>query len=426
MKTRDIVPEEPQPKPKKPGVFQKGGAIDRTIGKDSGFAGLLKRAQQKTGMPGPKAPNQTAKSSSSSAAGKAQKKTGMPGTRAVRSVQQIPDRAAVVNPNNQAVYQYNSDSKQWINQKNPRDKMNTRDGLALYQKSMRESVLVESGSLPGVGAIHISEIEPTLTALEKKLGIDLKNNVLGSVGKNEFSGDIDVALQIDPKDAAEFLDKLKSTAGVSDVTKTSVIMSKVKIENYDNSKETNRPRTGYVQVDFMPGDPGWMKTFYHAPSEKESKYKGVFRNIIISTIAAFYDKKQSEETIDDGRPVEVERWLWSPTEGLVRVKRTPVPNKAGTGYTKKNQNEIIDGPYKTADEIADKLGLDTPQDLNSFETVLAAIEKNYPGDVVDKIKNSFADNSIVKDIGVPDELIKTESLGEKHLRRIKELVDRMP
>ena len=50
--------------------------------------------------------------------------------------------------------------------------------------------------MPGVGAIHIDEIEPTLDALEKKLGIDLKNNVLGSVGKREFSGDIDVALEI--------------------------------------------------------------------------------------------------------------------------------------------------------------------------------------------------------------------------------------
>jgi len=56
--------------------------------------------------------------------------------------------------------------------------------------------LTEGGSMPGVGAIHIDEINPTLIPLEKELGIDLRNNTLGSVGKREFSGDIDVALKI--------------------------------------------------------------------------------------------------------------------------------------------------------------------------------------------------------------------------------------
>ena len=37
--------------------------------------------------------------------------------------------------------------------------------------------LFEGGSMPGVGPIHINEIEPTLDALEKVLGIDLKGNV---------------------------------------------------------------------------------------------------------------------------------------------------------------------------------------------------------------------------------------------------------
>ena len=35
-------------------------------------------------------------------------------------------------------------------------------------------IISEGGAMPGVGPIHISEIEPTLTALEKVLKIDLK------------------------------------------------------------------------------------------------------------------------------------------------------------------------------------------------------------------------------------------------------------
>lgn len=276
-------------------------------------------------------------------------------------------------------------------------------------------ILNEGGAMPGVGPIHISEIDPTLDALQRVLGIDLKNNALGSVGKKEFSGDIDVALQIDPKDIPAFVEKLKKTPEVMDVAKSSVIMTKVKIVGYDPNKQTTKPRTGFVQVDFMPGDPGWLKTYYHSPSEKESKYKGVFRNIMIATIAAVLDRNDSEETIPDGRPVQSERWMWSPTDGLVRIQRTPEPNKKGDGYTKKNINKILGQPIKDANGIAKALKLDSAADLNSYESLKAAIEKKYPADLVKKILDSFKENPQVIDVGVPDDL-KNEELD-----RIKEL-----
>ena len=72
-------------------------------------------------------------------------------------------------------------------------------------KATQSEVISEGGSMPGVGAIHIDEINPTLIPLEKELGIDLRNNALGSVGKREFSGDIDVALKIDADKIPEFV-----------------------------------------------------------------------------------------------------------------------------------------------------------------------------------------------------------------------------
>ena len=285
-------------------------------------------------------------------------------------------------------------------------------------------ILAEGGSMPGVGPIHISEINPTLDQLEKTLGIDLKNNVLGSVGKKEFSGDIDVAIQVDPADIPELVKKIEASPLVLDIAKSSVIMTKVKIVGYDETKQATKPRTGFVQVDFMPGDPGWMKTYYHSPSEKESKYKGVFRNIMIATIAAVLDRNDSEEKIDDGRSVESERWMWSPADGLVRIRRTPVPKANGEGYTKKNKNEIISKPIKTAPEIAKALKLNGPEDLNSYESLKAAMEKNYPPEMVQQILNSFADNGQVKDIGVPDDIAnnKVESVADKNHNRIVQLM----
>jgi hypothetical protein len=286
--------------------------------------------------------------------------------------------------------------------------------------------LIEGGAMPGVGAIHISEINPTLQALERALHIDLINNTLGSVNKREFSGDIDVALKIDADQIPQFIEKLKQSPLILDLAKSSVIMTKVKIVNYDETKQTNRPRTGYVQVDFMPGDPDWLKTYYHSPRETESKYKGVYRNIMIATIAALHDREDSQETIDDGRAVSSERWMWSPADGLVRIRRTPEPKKSGDGYTKKNRNEILGKPLRTAGEIATALGLTSAADLNSYESLVAAIKKNYPADKVAAILDSFANNHQIQELGVPQDLVKTESLSDKHLNRLQELLANMP
>ena len=261
--------------------------------------------------------------------------------------------------------------------------------------------LTESGSMQGVGAIHIDEINPTLKPLEKELGIDLVNNTLGSVGKREFSGDIDVALKIDTDDLPEFIEKLKNSSQILGIVRSSVIMTKVKIQNYDENKETTANRTGFVQVDFMPGDPEWLKTYYHSPNEKDSQYKGVYRNIMIASIAGEYNIVPSEETIGDGRPVSSERFMWSPRDGLVRVTRTPVPKKNGDGYTQKNNNKIIGGPWKTADDIAKNLGLDNGEDLYSYETLVKAIRKNMSDQEQKEIFTAFASNNTIQSLGVP-------------------------
>lgn len=264
--------------------------------------------------------------------------------------------------------------------------------------------LFEGGSLPGVGQIHISEIKPTLKYLERQLGINLVDNTLGSVGKREFSGDIDVAIDLPEDDVDAFIKRLKEIPGIEDIQKTSVIMTKVKIQNYDESKQAGNIRTGWVQIDFMTGDPDWLKTYYHAPHEKDSKYKGVYRNILISAVAAHYNREESEEKIDDGRPVEMERWMWSPTDGLVRIIRTPAKNKKGDGYIKKNNNKIIDGPFKTKSEIVKQLNLGSEDALDSFETLMAAVDKRYKKKVAAAIYKEFVDNNVIKSMGIPSEL----------------------
>ena len=405
-----------------PKFYQKGGKIDKAIGRDSRLAGLTSRAQTQTGRRGMRPPV-TAKPVDEPKKAPAQPR--QPVTKMPARIQDLPDGSGFLDKAGD-FFVWAAKEALWTSAagKTMKAAPGFKQFVKATTKRLGESVLAEGGAMPGVGPIHIDEIEPTLTALEKVLGIDLKGNVLGSVGKREFSGDIDVALQIDPESIPQFIEKLKNTPEVLDIEKTSVIMTKVQIVGYDEAKQTSKPRTGYVQVDFMPGDPGWLKTYYHSPSEKESKYKGVFRNIMIATIAAVHNRQDSADTIADGRPVESERWMWSPTDGLVRIKRTPVPNKAGTGYTKKNKNEIIGEPIKTADKIAQALDLDDGKDLNSYESLKTAIEKNYAKEEVQQILDGFVNNKQVQDIGIPDDLKQDESLSDKHLNRIKELLPR--
>ena len=286
-------------------------------------------------------------------------------------------------------------------------------GLHNRMKNLLDGEQVsESGSAPGVGAIHHSEIAPTLQRLEKQLGIPLLKNALGSVGKKEFSGDIDIAVQLDKDQQDEFQKKLEQTQGLDFIRKTSVFITSADIVGYDPKKQADDiERTGKVQIDFMPGDVEFMKNYYHSPHSKSmskdgkhSNYKGVHRNIMIASIAGVLDVVASDDKTSDGRPLELERWMFSPTDGMVRVVRRPVKKKNGLGYTKANKNEVIKGPFKSPKDWAKILKLDSVDDLYSFETLYAAIKKNYPSNIAADIFKNYKDNPSIQNAGVPTEL----------------------
>jgi hypothetical protein len=274
--------------------------------------------------------------------------------------------------------------------------------------SLKTDNLSESGAMEGVGAIHISEIKPTLARLERDLGVDLQSHTLGSVGKKEWSGDIDVAMTIPDDDIPAFIERVGKSSIVDEARRGPlVVISRVEIQNYNESLKTDKPRTGFVQVDFMiDEDPDWLKTFYHSPSDKESKYKGAHRNIVIGALSQYVDRKESKETTPDGRPLEIERYMYSSKKGLVRIIRRPKPKANGKGYTQAFTNEIVGGPWKTGDEIANKLKLGTASNLNSFETVFSAIEKNLGKDVARKVARDLVKDQSIQGLGVPDELEK--------------------
>ena len=63
------------------------------------------------------------------------------------------------------------------------------------------------------------------------------------------------------------------------------------------------------------------------------------------------------------------------------------------------------------DEIAKMLKLNNADDLYSYETLRKAMDKNYPTELVNVMLKDFADNSVIKDVGVPTDIKLSESVG---------------
>jgi hypothetical protein len=274
-------------------------------------------------------------------------------------------------------------------------------------------ILNEGGNaFTDVGAIHISEIKPTLEWLAKQIRLpEIKKQTLGSVGKKEYSGDIDVVVNLDREEMKELSTKLRKLLGEENVKGVAGnVITRVPIKNYDETKDERGPRTGYVQVDFFSGDPEWMQVYYHGPGD-ESKLKGVHRNLLIAAIAEFVDRKASKEKDDFGRPLTAVRWRWSPKEGLIKVAVKSKRNHQG-GWAKAQDAEHISDPIRNADLIADKLfkGKADASALNSVESLIAATKNVFSPKVQEKIFGAAAERIVRQGYGdgfeFPPELAK--------------------
>lgn len=248
----------------------------------------------------------------------------------------------------------------------------------------------EGGSaLPGCGTIHIEEISKTLDSLTKKLDLDYNLNkfVVGSTGKREYSGDIDLVINAD---RSNFLEKLRLIFPSDMLAKNgNMIHLKFPITNFNIGYNERLPRTGFVQIDFNFGDVAWDR-FYHY-SEEDSEYKGAHRNLAISAICSVVDLESSNELDTYCRPLTQNRWKWSPY-GFFRVCRKSLRDSRTNIWMKKQNDEVLLGPVHDPEFISRCLfPVDgEPSDLNSLETIISAVKRNYGMTDCEKIWSAIA------------------------------------
>jgi len=250
-------------------------------------------------------------------------------------------------------------------------------------------------AIKNAGVIHKDEVLPTINKLSKELNLDnLSNNLIGSTGKKEYSGDIDIALEfIDNNYISNFFNTLKELYGQDNVRKFgSMICLLYPISNYDSTKCDRLPRTGKVQIDFNFGNIEWLKLFNYCDGNL-SKFKSVHRNLCIAAILSSIPESESNQKDEYGRSVDVIKYKWSPS-GLIKTHRVSVYNSDGK-CSKKQKDTPIGEPITSIELISPLIFKNsdaTINDINSVETILVAIKKFFNIDYQEKIFKCIAQN----------------------------------
>lgn len=205
----------------------------------------------------------------------------------------------------------------------------------------------DAGSVLTV-SIDKADVLPTVQWLETVTGLELTDYMLGTTGKKKTSGDLDLAIDANKVNKDEFVAKLSEYITKKGGNPKEWIR-KSGISVHFKTPVKGNEDLGYVQTDFMFGEPEWMK-WSMTGGREGSELKGSHRHIILASIAKAKGMK------------------WSFQNGLMN----------------RETNEII---TKDPNEIAKKLlgQTATPKDLNDPEAIVDYIIKlpNYEELVAD-------------------------------------------
>lgn len=245
-----------------------------------------------------------------------------------------------------------------------------------------------------------------------KLGLDgdgIDALPIGSFGKKldtQTSGDIDIAVSIDKiasinrlgvNDVLDWLgDTLKKLKYDTKVMKG---FQQVSIAFPINGNVKN----GYAQVDLMlSSNMDWSKFVYTSPNFKlaESKYKGLYRNMLLMSILSEAMKKVTKTNKDEIE--EYEMYAMRMDSGIFKVKKSFMGKKGNlvkTAVLLKDQDEFITNTPEELIEICFGPGFGIP-DMIGFENVWKLVNSStFPHkaklkQIIDKFKYYVEDAKV--------------------------------
>lgn len=184
----------------------------------------------------------------------------------------------------------------------------------IYENIMKSLISESGNAIKGGSRIKKENIESTLNLIQTELfdKIGIKHewwDILGSTGKKESSGDIDIGVE---------LNKVFEKTEIKDKKSYGEKLDKICEEN--DWQHNNRLNTGadtyhigipivgqpneIVQLDLMSSyDLNFTKFKYFSPAENESKYKGALRGILIDVILKYTSMANAD--LNDTTPYEI-------------------------------------------------------------------------------------------------------------------------
>jgi len=139
--------------------------------------------------------------------------------------------------------------------------------------------------------INREDVENTLAWLEKITGLPHNDFKLGTTGIADTSGDLDVAVNIDDVSKDEMIQRLSAWCKQNDKNPKEWI-AKSGINVHFKTPINGDESQGFVQTDFMFGNPEWLKWSMRG-EPGGSQYKGKHRHILLASIAKAQGMKWS-------------------------------------------------------------------------------------------------------------------------------------
>lgn len=272
----------------------------------------------------------------------------------------------------------------------------------LQQQETSGAMVAESGNaIPNSARIKKENISLILDELQNNcfdiLGLDRSAwKTLGSTGKKESSGDIDVGIELfrtgkSDEEVGKELEKICDRNGwiYNNRLNTGFKMFHIGIPIPNQDGEI-------AQVDLMNTDDlAYCDFSYYAPSPEESEYGGNNRSILMrAIIKACTMIPEGDETWQDedgdSHPVNY-RHISVGGHGFARVAKTHQGKRGFIKNPKKYFEEELTKDPQTAIDIIFGKGRYSVEDFSSFERMIAILSSpEFPfKDRLDKIKTAF-------------------------------------
>jgi len=150
--------------------------------------------------------------------------------------------------------------------------------------SLFKALLMEGGNVfkdengkEATKRINRADVIPTVKYLEKITALNLVDNMLGTTGRKDTSGDLDLGVNEKEISKDELVSLLLNKFSKNDIKKSG---NNVHLKTPINGN----PKNGFVQTDFMFGDQDWLK-FSMQGGRENSTFKGVDRALLMASIA---------------------------------------------------------------------------------------------------------------------------------------------